>query len=156
MKVKIKDYEELQQSYSLTKPILRTSKVISDLYARNGEFGKAAELIEKAGKKIDEPKEIKAYYFYIAGNYREQAGDLKAALQNYSVSGALLSNSKSTPGFAAWSLYHTGRLRLATGDKEGAKKDLRKVLEIESDQSQSGAKSAKELATFLLIKLNKG
>jgi len=157
LKAKIKDYEDLQQKYSLTKPLLRTSKIISDLYARNGEFTKAAELIEKAGKKIDEPKEIKAYYFYIAGNYRERSGDQKLALQNYSVAGALLSNAKKTPGFSAWSLYHSGRLRLATGDKAGAKKDLQKVLEIESDASgQSGAKSARELATFLLIKLNKG
>ncbi|MBE7412060.1 MAG: hypothetical protein L6Q54_05490 [Leptospiraceae bacterium] len=155
IKDKIKDYEKYQKDFTLEKPFLRSSKVLSELYAKNGEFSKAAIALESAGKKIEDSKEIKAYYFYIAGNYRERANEMKEALQNYGISNSLLT-PKDTPSFSAWSLYSTARLKLLTGDKEGAKKDLAKVLEIDSPEFEENLKSVKELATYLIIKLNKG
>jgi len=155
IKDKIKDYEKFQKDFTLERPFLRSSKVLSELYAKNGEFSKAAVSLENAAKKIEDSKEVKAYYFYIAGNYRERANEMKEALQDYNIASSLLT-PKDTPSFSAWSLYQSARLKALTGDKEGAKKDLSKVLEIDSPESAENLKSVKELTTYLILKLNKG
>ena len=151
---KIKDYEALLEKYSSKEAKLRIFKRISDLHVEAFEFGKAADYLEKAAELIDDSKEIKAYYYYVAGSHREKTKDNKLALDDYSKASSLLANNRETHTLSAWTYYQTGRLRLLSGEKEAAIKDLRKVLDIESEASDMA--EVKKLATYLLIKANKG
>lgn len=151
---KIKDYEVLLEKYSSKEAKLRIFKRISDLHVEAFEFGKAADYLEKAAELIDDSKEIKAYYYYVAGSHREKTKDNKLALDDYSKASSLLANNRETHTLSAWTYYQTGRLRLLNGEKEAAIKDLSKVLDIESEASDMA--EVKKLATYLLIKANKG
>ncbi|MCH1912128.1 hypothetical protein L9Z41_09140 [Leptospira noguchii] len=154
LKEKIKAYEEISAQYSSKKLELRLAKTLSDLYSRNGEFQKAADKLEWAGKKIEEPTEIKAYYFYLAGNLREREGNLALAETDFSVSANLLANTREANGFLAWSLYQTGRLQVKNGKKAEATESLKKVLDQEIKTPATDYNTVKQYATFLLIQLN--
>lgn len=153
-KKKIQDYEAILSKYSSKDTRLRIYKKLADINQAANEPVKAAEYLEKAADEIEEVKELRAYYYYIAGSYREQANDPKAALINYTKAGALVANNRETPSLTAWSFYQSGRLQLLNGDKEAAKKDLTKVLDISSEMED--LTDVKKLATYLLIKTNKG
>ncbi|EQA71568.1 hypothetical protein [Leptospira noguchii] len=154
LKEKIKAYEEISAQYSSKKLELRLAKTLSDLYSRNGEFQKAADKLEWAGKKIEEPTEVKAYYFYLAGNLREREGNLALAETDFSVSANLLANTREANGFLAWSLYQTGRLQVKNGKKAEATESLKKVLDQEIKTPATDYNTVKQYATFLLIQLN--
>ncbi|RHX94464.1 hypothetical protein DLM76_10320 [Leptospira yasudae] len=154
LKEKIKAYEEISSQYSSKKLDLRLAKVLSDLYSRNGEFQKAAEKIEWAGKKIDEPTEVKAYYFYLAGNLREREGNFELAETDFATAANLLSNTREANGFLAWSLYQTGRLKAKNGKKAEAIESLKKVLDQDIKTPATDYNTVKQFATFLLIQLN--
>lgn len=152
---KIKDYKSFYEEYSGTDSGRRALKVLADLYARNGEFQKAASYMEDVGKKIDSPKEIKAYYFYIAGNYREMSGekvDIDKAIQNFSIASSLLQNNEETIGFRSWSLYHQGRLKLLNSQKKEGIDILKKVIGLESKSDPSSLTEVKELSLYLILK----
>ncbi|TGL64552.1 tetratricopeptide repeat protein [Leptospira sarikeiensis] len=149
---KIKKYESILSSYNSSSLEIRLAKTLGDLYAKNGDYTKAAEKLEFAGKKIDELPEVKAYYFYIAGNYRESGNQLAEAESDYAVSVSLLSNRKNVAGFYAWSLYQAGRLKLANGKKEEAIELLKKVLDQEIPSPSEDFKAVRELAAYLLLK----
>lgn len=153
---KIKKYETIASTYSSPSLDIRLSKTLGDLYAKNGEYQKAAEKLEFAGKKIDELPEVKAYYFYIAGNYRESANQLAEAESDYGVSVSLLSSRKNVAGFYAWSLYQAGRLKLQNGKKEEAVDLLKKVLDQDIASPSEEFKAVRELATYLLLKSSQG
>lgn len=153
-KTKIQDFETLLATYSSKDAKLRIYKRIADLHVEAFEFAKAAEYLEKAAELVGDSKEIKAYYYYVAGSHREQSKDSKLALQNYAKASALLANNRETHSLSAWAYYQTGRLRLLNGEKDAAIKDLNKVLDIDSEASDMA--EVKKLATYLLIKANKG
>jgi tetratricopeptide (TPR) repeat protein len=151
---KIKDYEALLDKYSSKEAKLRIYKRISDLQVEAFDFTKAADYLEKAAELIADSKEIKAYYYYVAGSHREKAKDNKLALEDYTKASSLLANNRETHSLSAWTYYQTGRLRLLNGEKEAAIKDLNKVLDIDTEASDMS--EVKKLATYLLIKANKG
>lgn len=153
---KIKRYEAIASTYSSPSLDLRLSKTLGDLYARNGEFQKAAEKLESAGKQIDELPEPKAYYFYLAGNYRENANQLAEAETNYFTASSLLSGRKNVSGFYAWTLYQAGRLKLKNGKKEEAQELLKKVLDQDISSPSEEFKAVKELSAYLLLKASQG
>ncbi len=153
---KIKRFETVASTYSSPSLDLRLAKTLGDLYARNGEFAKAADKLETAGKKIEDLSEVKAYYFYLAGNYRENGNQLAEAETDYFTASSLLSNRKNVAGFYAWSLYQAGRLKLKNGKKDEAKELLKKVLEQDVSSPSEEYKAVKELATYLLIKASQG
>ncbi|EPG76231.1 hypothetical protein LEP1GSC058_1270 [Leptospira fainei serovar Hurstbridge str. BUT 6] len=153
---KIKQYEEVAATYHSKSLNIRLSKIIGDLYARNGEFSKAATKLEWAGKEIDELPELKAYFFYIAGNYRESGNQFPEAEADYDTAVSLLNNRRNVAGFYSWSLYQSARLKAKNGKKTEAKENLRKVLEQEISSPSDEYKSVRELSTYLLVKLNQG
>ena len=148
----ITDFEKIRSEYGNNVTKLRTSKNLADLMARNGEFAKAAKLMEEAGTEIDELREMKALYFYIAGNYREQAKDIKQSLVDYETAATLLNNMRNLSTFMAWTYFHTGRLSLLNGNKDNAVKYLKKVMELNGSSEQF--QKARELSTYLLLKIN--
>ncbi len=150
----IADLETFLKDQSSGNMDLRVWKDLSRLYAETSNWEKAAEYLEKAGKKIDTPKEMKAYYFYLAGNYRDKQPEPAKALENYKISSTLLETNTEAKSFKAWSFYQTGRLQLANGDKPGAKLSLEKVLKIDGDESEN-LEEVKLLSTYLLLKLGK-
>ncbi|EMY78142.1 tetratricopeptide repeat protein [Leptospira weilii serovar Ranarum str. ICFT] len=154
LKDKIKAYEDISAQYSSKKLELRLAKMLSDLYSRNGEFQKAADKLEWAGKKIDEPTEVKAYYFYLAGNMREREGNFTLAETDFNTSANLLANTREANGFLAWSLYQTGRMQIKNGKKTEAAESLKKVLDQEIKTPATDYNTVKQYATFLLIQLN--
>ncbi|MCU0824304.1 MAG: hypothetical protein MUF77_06640 [Leptospira sp.] len=149
---KIQGLESFLKDQSTGKMELRVWKDLSKLYAEKGEFGKAAEYLENAGKKIDTPKEMKGFYFYIAGNYREKENNLPKSLENYKIASTVLETSRELNGFKAWSFYQTGRLSSLTGDKVQAKQFLEKALKLEGGET---LEEVKLLASYLLLKLGK-
>ncbi|PJZ68672.1 hypothetical protein CH373_08340 [Leptospira perolatii] len=151
---KIKAFEGIASQYSSPHLDLRLAKTLGDLYARNGEFAKAADKLEWAGREIDDLPEIKAYYFYIAGNYRENGGENSQAELDYETASSLLSGRRNVAGFYAWSLYQAARLKSKNGKKSEAKELLKKVLDQEISSPSEEYKSVRELSTYLLIKLN--
>lgn len=151
---KIKDFEDLLKSYSSHDAKLRIYKRISDLYVESFDFVKAADYLEKAADLVNDSKEIKAYYYYVAGSHREKAKDIKLALNDFAKAATLISNNRETLSLSAWTHYQTGRLRLLNGEKDAAIKDLNKVLDIDSEANDIS--EVKKLATYLLIKANKG
>jgi tetratricopeptide (TPR) repeat protein len=151
---KIQDLELFLSNHSSDAMQLRVWKELSKLYAEKKDWDKAAEFIEKAGREVDSPKEMKALYFYLAGNYRDQNGKEKEALENYTVASTILETSNEIASFKAWSFYQTGRLRFATGNKQGAKEILEKVLRIES-KGMDNLEEVKLLSSYILLKLGK-
>lgn len=151
---KIQELEKFLGSEASGDVVIRVAKTLSDLYAEAKEYKKAAELLENAGKKIDGIRESKAFYFYLAGNYRELAEDKDLSLKNYQTAASLLDNLREAPSFRAWSLYHSGRLLAEKGDKNGAGEALRKILLIEPGEAMSDLEEVKRLSTFLLLKIS--
>jgi tetratricopeptide (TPR) repeat protein len=154
-KDKISVMENFHANDSSGDVSIRTSKILADLYVQEKDFTKAAELLEASGKKIDPLRESKAYYFFLAGNYRELAGEKDLALGNYETAASLVDALRETPSFKAWALYHVGRLKYEKGDKNGASDSLRKVLTLEPGDVQADLEEVKKLSTFLLLKLSK-
>ena len=152
--IQIADLEKFLNEQSTGNMDLRVWKDLSRLYAEKADWAKAADYLERAGKKIDTPKEMKAYYFYLAGNYRDKQPDIKKALENFKIASTLLDTNNEAKSFKAWSFYQTGRLQLANGDKPGAKLSLEKVLKIDSSESDN-LEEVKLLTTYLLLKLGK-
>jgi tetratricopeptide (TPR) repeat protein len=150
----IADLESFLKNESTGNMDLRVWKDLSRLYAEKENWEKAADYLERAGKKIDTPKEMKAYYFYLAGNYRDKQPELARALENYKIASTLLETNNEAKSFKAWSFYHTGRLQFANGDKPGAKLSLEKVLKIDGSDSDT-LEDVKLLTTYLLLKLGK-
>lgn len=148
----IKDFEKTRSDFSESEIQLRTAKILADLYARNGEFAKAAELMEEAGTDIDDLREVKAFYFYIAGNYREQASQPGESLKDYETAANLVTNMRNMPGFMAWIYYQTGRLHYLNNNKEEAVKNLKKVMELNGNSEQF--QKARQLSSYLLVKMN--
>lgn len=148
----IQSLEVFLQNQSTGRMELRVWKDLSKLYAEKGEFGKAASYLEDAAKKIDTPKEIKALYFYIAGNYREREKNNAKSLENYKIAATVVEPARELNGFKAWSYYQAGRLSFLTGDKLGAKQFLEKAVKL--DGAESG-EEVKLLSSYLLLKLGK-
>lgn len=151
---KIQELEDFLENVSYGIVDIRVTKTLSDLYAQEKNYTKAAELLEDSGRKIESLREAKAYYFYLAGNYRELANEKDLALKNYLTASSLLDNLRETPSFRAWSLYHTGRLQAEKNDKAAASDSLRKVLLIEPGETMTDLEEVKKLSTFLLLKLS--
>ncbi|XDD45656.1 hypothetical protein AB3N60_13190 [Leptospira sp. WS39.C2] len=148
----IQSLEVFLQNQSTGRMELRVWKDLSKLYAEKGEFGKAASYLEDAAKKIDTPKEIKALYFYLAGNYREREKNTIKSLENYKIAAVVIEPARELNGFKAWSYYQAGRLSYLTGDKASAKQFLEKALKLDSAES---GEDVKLLASYLLLKLGK-
>ncbi|MCZ8155970.1 MAG: hypothetical protein O9264_07615 [Leptospira sp.] len=152
--IQIADLESFLANQSSGDMDLRVWKDLSRLYAEKANWEKAADYLERAGKKIDTPKEMKAYYFYLAGNYRDNQPDPVKALENFKIASSILETNSEVKSFKAWAFYHTGRLQLASGDKPGAKLSLEKVLKIDGSDSEN-LDEVKLLTTYLLLKLGK-
>jgi tetratricopeptide (TPR) repeat protein len=148
---RLKTFHE-SSAYGAVK--LRSGKLLADQYIALGNYSAAAGLMEETGKGIESLRESKAYFFYLAGNYRELGGETDLALANYETASRLLENLRETAAFRAWSLYQTGRLKLEKGDKAAAGDLLRKVLIIEPGEANSDLTEVKKLSTFLLLKLS--
>lgn len=163
---KIKELEEFQKNFTTKNANLRSTKLLSDQYAANKEYAKAADLLEKIATSIEGPKEAKAYFFYLSGNYREQAKDNQTAMKNYSIVLSLINNNKETKVLQAWTQFQIGRLHLLSGNKDKAIEELKKIIELDADVSANpqmqgqGPSPAiievKQLAATILLKLNKG
>ena len=151
---KIQEYEKLLQQFSFKEAKLRIYKRLSDLHYESFDLVKASEYLEKSAELIEEPKELKAYYFYIAGTYRETSKDNVLALSDFTKASNFVTNNRETQSLTALCFYQAGRLKLLSGDKEAAQKDFNKVIDIESENPE--VIEIKKLATFLLIKANKG
>ncbi|TGL39776.1 hypothetical protein [Leptospira perdikensis] len=152
LEAQIQSLEVFLQNQSTGKMELRVWKDLSKLYAEKGEFGKAAGFLEDAAKKIDTPKEIKALYFYVAGNYREREKNNTKSLENYKIAATVIEPARELNGFKAWSYYQAGRLSYLTGDKPSAKQYLEKAVKLDGAESQEDVKL---LSSYLLLKLGK-
>lgn len=151
--VQIQSLESFLADQTTGKMELRVWKDLSRLQAETGNYPKAAEYLELAGKSIDSPKEIKALYFYIAGNYREQANDLTKAAENYKIAAVVVEPSRELDGFKSWAYYQAGRLAYATGNKEEARTFLQKCIRLETKESENEVQLN---ASYLLLKLGRG
>jgi hypothetical protein len=67
-----------------------------------------------------------------------------------------ISGKKEMVVMSSWTLFQIGRLKYEQGDKEGSIVDLKKVLELDSDQMGFALKQPKLMSTYLLLKINKG
>lgn len=152
--VKIQVLENFLDEDSFGVVDIRVAKTLADFLSQEGEYAKAAKLLEDHGVKIEGYRESKAYYFYLAGNYRELAGDKDMALKDYETSSSLLENLRETPSFRAWSLYHSGRLNAEKGDNTKASESLKKVLLIEPGEAGTDLTEVKKLSTFLLLRMS--
>jgi tetratricopeptide (TPR) repeat protein len=153
---KIKDYEVFLEQHSTRNTNLRVSKVLADLYAEKKDFSKAAGHMEKAASLATELKEVQTFYYYIAGIYRDGAGESKLALENFQRASTSLGNNKEAPNLSAWIYFHLGRLKVAEGQKESGIADLKKVLDAEAKYEGPALAEVKQLATYLILKTNKG
>ncbi len=153
---KIKEYEEYLSKHSEKGVTLRVSKYLSDLYLEKKDFQKAAEHMEHAASLIENHKELKALYYSLAGNYRENANQIQEAITNYQKSANVISNNKELPNLTALVFFEMGRLKLQQGNKEEGITNLKKVLEIEAKHESPYIKQIREKATYLIMKSNKG
>lgn len=153
---KITAYQKLFTDYGSGQLQLRVGKVLADLYAEKGEYKKAAEQLEKVTTGINDLPEIKAYYFYLCGNFREKAGQKEKALTNFQSAAALVKTNREVPSFKAWSFFQSGRLKYELGKKKEALKDLQKSLEADSKMPDPSLYEVKKLATYLILKINRG
>ena len=146
-------FVKIKNNYSPSEVQLRLNKKLADLHARKGEFAQAAELMANAGRDMDDIPELKAYYFYIAGNYYEQGSDLAKSLTSFEAASSLIENARNIPTMKAWTFFHTGRLYYLNKNKAAAKNYLKKVIDITEDGGAAYQK-AKELSIYLILKLN--
>jgi tetratricopeptide (TPR) repeat protein len=151
---KIEEMEALLAKHSFKDAKLRIYKRLSDLHLEAFEVSKSAEYLEKSAELITDSKELKAYYYYLAGSLRDQSNETKLAISNFDKASLLLTNARELNGLVAWTHYQAGRLKLKNGEKESAIKDLNRVLDIESDNPDIA--EVKKLSTFLLLKSTKG
>jgi tetratricopeptide (TPR) repeat protein len=152
---KIKKYDSFLSSNSADAIRYRTSKVLSDLYIEKGDYTKAAEVLEPVAKEIDTPIEVKAYYYYLCGTYREHSNNLEKAVENFTVAASVLGSNRETPSFYSWVHFNLGRLQLSVGKKEAGLQSLKKVINLETSSTEPSIQRAKKLATYLIIKTNK-
>ena len=148
--------EAFLQEHSSKSATLRISKQIMDIHIKNGEFLKASQYAEKIASSIETPKELKAYFYYLQGNFCEQAGDKKLSLEAYKKAEEQISGKKEMVIMNSWTLFQIGRLKFELGDKEGSISDLKKVLELDSEQLGFALKQPKLMSTYLILKINKG
>lgn len=153
---KIKEMETFLQSHSANSAQIRISKQLMDIHVKAGEYQKAFPIAEKIASKVESPKEVKAYFYYLQGNYSEQAGDKKISLEAYKKALEQINGKKEMIIMNSWTLFQVGRLKYELGDKEGSIVELKKVLELESDQMGFALKQPKLMSTYLLLKINKG
>ncbi len=153
---KLKEMEAFLQEHTSKSATLRISKQIMDIHIKNGEFQKASQYAEKMASSIETPKELKAYFFYIQGNLAEQAGDKKISLEAYKKAEEQISGKKDMVIMNSWTLFQIGRLKFELGDKEGSISELKKVLELDSEQLGFALKQPKLMSTYLILKINKG
>ncbi|MCX8000809.1 MAG: tetratricopeptide repeat protein [Leptospiraceae bacterium] len=153
---KIQEYESYLSKHSEKKATLRVSKYLADLYVEKKDFQKAAEYMEKAASLLEEPKEVQALYYSLAGNYREAAKQNKEAIANYQQALNAIGNNKEVPNLLALVFLELGRLRLQEGNKEEGLVNLKKVLEIEPKYESVYLKQLREKATYLIMKTIKG
>jgi tetratricopeptide (TPR) repeat protein len=153
---KIKEMESFLQAHSAKAAQIRISKQLMDIHVKAGEYQKAFPIAEKIASTIESPKEVKAYFYYLQGNYSEQAGDKKISLEAYKKALEQINGKKDMIIMNSWTLFQVGRLKYELGDKEGSIVDLKKVLELESDQMGFALKQPKLMSTYLLLKINKG
>jgi len=130
---------------------LRLWKELSKLHSDKGDWSTAASYLEKSAKQIDEPKEMKAYYFGMAGVYRDAGGELELSLQNLEIASSLLETNLEVPSFKAWLNYHLGRVQILTGKKESGIENLKKVL-LAEPKSESQLAEIKTKASYLILK----
>jgi tetratricopeptide (TPR) repeat protein len=153
---KIKEMEEFLKNHSARSAQIRISKQLMDIHIKAGEYQKAFPIAEKIATSIESPKEVKAYFYYLLGNYSEQSGDKKISLEAYKKAYEQISGKKEMVVMSSWTLFQIGRLKYEQGDKEGSIVDLKKVLELDSDQMGFALKQPKLMSTYLLLKINKG
>jgi len=153
---RLKEMEGFLQEHSSKSATLRISKQIMDIHIKNGEFQKASQYAEKIANSIETPKELKAYFYYLQGNFCEQAGDKKLSLEAYKKAEEQISGKKEMVIMNSWTLFQIGRLKFELGDKEGSISDLKKVLELDSEQLGFALKQPKLMSTYLILKINKG
>lgn len=153
---KIKEMETFLQSHSAKSAQIRISKQLMDIHVKAGEYQKAFPIAEKIASTVESPKEVKAYFYYLQGNYSELAGDKKISLEAYKKALEQINGKKEMIIMNSWTLFQVGRLKYELGDKEGSIVDLKKVLELESDQMGFALKQPKLMSTYLLLKINKG
>jgi tetratricopeptide (TPR) repeat protein len=153
---KIQEMEIFLKEHSAKNTTLRISKRLADAYTEKKDFSKSAILLEKIANTIEEPKEMKAYYFYLAGNARDNAKEPKVALDHFAKANSFLTNNRETPTFQAWTLYSMARMKYQEGQLDSAKADLKKILDIEEKYPGPYLNEVKQLATYLILKINKG
>ena len=149
----IEGFVKIKNNYSPSGVQLRLNKKLADLHARKGDFTKAADLMENAGRDMDDIPELKAYYFYIAGNYHEQGNDFTKSLASFEAASSLIDKTRNIPTLKAWTFFHTGRLYYINKNKAAAKNYLKKVIDI-TEEGGAAFQKAKELSIYLILKLN--
>ncbi|MDX1958399.1 MAG: hypothetical protein SFU98_07485 [Leptospiraceae bacterium] len=154
---KIAQMEAFLNEHSSKNTKLLFSKRLGDSYLEKKEFAKAATYYETILSSIEEPKEMKAYFSMIAGNARENAKEFPKAGAHYSRATSLLMNNREANTFYAWALYSSARMKLLQDQKDAAKLELKKILDLE-DKQTSGPylNDVKQLATYLILSINKG
>ena len=153
---KIKEFETFIDKHSDKSAGIRISKQVLDLYLKSGDYQKASAYAGKIAMSVKSPKEIKAYFYYLEGNFSEHAGDKKNSLEAYKKALEQINGKKELVVMNSWTLFQVGRLKYDLGDKEGSISDLKKVLELESDQLEFALRQPKLMATYLILKINKG
>jgi len=135
---------------------LRVSKEAMDLHIKAGQYLKASEYSLIIANTLQNPPELKAYFFYVHGSLCEEAGDKAKALEAFSKVLSLNAGKKEMSVMNTWSLFQIGRLKFESGDKEGAISELKKVLDMENEQLDFALRQPKLMATYLILKINKG
>lgn len=131
-----------------------SAKILADLYVELKNYEKAASLLEEVAPSIQPYLEARAYYYFLAGNYRELSGNFSIALKNFERSNELLEKSNEVPFFKGWSYYHTARLNYEQGNLEKAKINLEKIFLLEPSELNQDLTDLKKQATYLLLKIS--
>ncbi|MEM7181948.1 MAG: hypothetical protein AAF518_13610 [Spirochaetota bacterium] len=153
---KIESYKKLSSDFNSQTSKLRISKALSDLYAKKQDYKNAAEHIEEASNFIKGLPEMEAYYLYIAATYREKTKEKEKAIELYSQAVAKIKTNREIPSFKAWALFHKARLQYNIGKKKEALEILKQVLQVDTKLPSPKLYQVKKIATYLLIKINKG
>jgi tetratricopeptide (TPR) repeat protein len=153
---KIQDYETFLQTHDSARINIRTFKSLANLYAEKKDFEKASSYMEKAANLASDVAEVQAYLYYSAGNLFEANKNYKKALENYSKASGLTFTNRELPNLNAMIYYSMARMKLEEGQKDAAVQDLKKLLEIEAKYENPVLSEAKQMATYLILKLNKG
>ncbi len=152
---KIQQLETFRESEAYGLVHIRLAKTLSDLYAQIGNYTKAAELLEESAQNIKDLKEARAFYYFLAGSYRELANEKEKSLKNYEISSSLLEDLRETALFRGWSLFHAGRLNMELGNSDLGSEYLRKVLALEPGEARSDLTEVRKLSAYLLLKVSK-